>query len=435
MSSVIGARHPIGLYLLCVVELCERFAGSLLGSLLLLYLNERIGLSPGSATRLGGAFNAAVYLSSVLGGVVADRWLGTYRAILLGAALLAVGYGVLSVDRVTALYPAAGLLVLGHALFKPNISAAVGKLYDRGSPRREDAFSVFYVVFNIGAACGPVAGGSLRAGYGWSIAFSVAALAMLLALVAGILSYRWLAATVHSQGTATRSAKPLARPAWPLGAMAGILGAGLLFTASYEQSGQSLLFWARDCTQRSLLGHSLPPSSLLALPGLLVLMLQPLLTRTMSSLAKRRYPPTVLSRIQVGLGFGVVAYVIMVGAALLHGQRQAAVSAWWLVACFVALTIGELLVYPLMMALVTRLAPPAGTAAAMGLLMASFAAGQLLAGEVAARWAVWSNTTLFATLAGIALAASVVMRWARKRIRAALSPIAFSATVIEPQAP
>ncbi len=436
MASVIGARHPVGLYLLCVVELCERFAGSLLGSLLLLYLNERIGLSPGIATRLGGAFNAAVYLSSVLGGVVADRWLGTYRAILLGAALLAVGYGVLSVDRATALYPAAGLLVLGHALFKPNISTAVGKLYDRGSPRREDAFSVFYVVFNIGAACGPVAGGALRAGYGWSVAFSVAALAMLLALGAGILSYRWLAATVHSQGTAAaNSAKPLARPAWPLGAMAGILGAGLLFTASYEQSGQSLLFWTRDCTQRSLLGHSLPPSSLLALPGLLVLMLQPLLTRTMSSFAKRRHPPTVLSRIQVGLGFGVVAYLIMVGAALLHGQRQAAVSPWWLLACFVALTIGELLVYPLMMALVTRLAPPTGTAAAMGLLMASFAAGQLLAGEVAARWAVWSSTTLFATLAGIALAASVVMRWARKRVLAALSPLALSATVIEPLTP
>jgi POT family proton-dependent oligopeptide transporter len=160
--------------------------------------------------------------------------------------------------------------------------------------------------------------------------------------------------------------------------MAGILGAGLLFTASYEQSGQSLLFWARDCTQRSLLGHSLPPSSLLALPGLLVLMLQPLLTRTMSSLAKRRHPPTLLSRIQVDLGFGVVAYLIMVGAELLHGHRQAAVSAWWLVACFVALTLGELLVYPLMMALVTRLAQPAGTAAAMGLLMASFAGSRLL---------------------------------------------------------
>lgn len=382
MSSVIGACHPVGLYLFCVVELCERFAGSLLGSLLLLYLNERIGLVPGSATRLGGVFNAAVYLSSVLGGVVADRWIGTRRAILLGAALLAVGYGVLAVDRAAALYPAAMLLILGHAMFKSNINAAVGKLYDRDSPRREDAFSLFYFVFNVGAACGPFAGGWLRASHGWSVAFSVAALAMSLALAAGILSYRWLAATVHGHGTdAADSAKQLLRPTWPLGAMAGLLCAVLLFTAVYEQSGQSLLFWARDCTERRLFGHLLPPSSLLALPGLLVLMLQPLLTQTVSVLTARGYTTTVVIRIQIGLVSGIVAYVVMIGAALLQGQRQAAVSPWWLVGCFVALTLGELLVYPLSMALVTRLAPTSGAASAMGLWMAAIAIGQWLADE------------------------------------------------------
>jgi len=422
MSSVIGARHPVGLYLLCVVELCERFAGSLLGSLLLLYLNERIGLSPGIATRLGGAFNAAVYLSSVLGGVVADRWLGTRRAILLGAALLAVGYGVLATDRTTALYPSAGLLILGHALFKPNISAAVGKLYALGCPRREDAFSVFYVVFNIGAACGPVAGGSLRASYGWSIAFSVAAMAMGLALVTGILCYSWLAATVLRQDSdAAKPGKNPAGAAWPFGAMAGLLSAGLLFTAVYEQSGQSLLFWARDCTQRSWFGLSVPPSSLLALPGLLVLLLQPLLARMMSMLAQRGHQPPVLHRIQVGLACGVLAYLIMVGAALLHGQRHAIVSPCWLVACFVALTLGELLVYPPSMALVTRLAPPSATAAAMGLWMAAIAIGQWLAGEIAARWAVWPHAALFAGLAVISLAAVAVLVFASRAIALAVA--------------
>src|SRR5437016_1631965 len=88
-------KHSKGFYTLCSVELFERFAGSLLGSLLLLYLNERLGMTPGTATRIGGAFNAAVYLSSVIGGIAADRWLGTRRAILLGAGLLAVGYAVL----------------------------------------------------------------------------------------------------------------------------------------------------------------------------------------------------------------------------------------------------------------------------------------------------------------------------------------------------
>lgn len=121
-------EHPSGFYALCAVELFERFAGTLLGSLLLLYLNERLGMAAGSATRLGGIFNAAIYLSSVIGGVIADRWLGTRWAMLLGTLLLALGYTVLSMDRATLLYPAAGLLMVGHALFKPSISSAVGVL-------------------------------------------------------------------------------------------------------------------------------------------------------------------------------------------------------------------------------------------------------------------------------------------------------------------
>lgn len=210
MSSAIREHHPIGLYLLCIIELCERFAASLFGSLLLLYLNERAGLPPGSAARLGGMFNAAVYLSSVLGGAMADRWLGTQRAMLLGAALLAAGYAVLSLDRAAVVHPSTVLLVLGHALFKPNINSAVGKLYERGSPRREHAFSLFYVVFNVGSACGPAAGGALRAAYGWSTAFSVAALAMLLALAGGLVSYRALASTGNRAGELT-AARPQER--------------------------------------------------------------------------------------------------------------------------------------------------------------------------------------------------------------------------------
>jgi hypothetical protein len=115
-------EHPKGFYSLCAVELFERFAGTLLGSLLLLYLSERLGMTTGSATRLSGTFNAAIYLSSVIGGVIADRWLGTRRAMLLGTLLLALGYAVLSMDSATLLYPSVGLLMLGHALFKPSIT-------------------------------------------------------------------------------------------------------------------------------------------------------------------------------------------------------------------------------------------------------------------------------------------------------------------------
>lgn len=110
-----------------------------------------------------------------------------------------------------------------------------------------------------------------------------------------------------------------------------------------------------------------------------------------------------------------------IGAALRHGQQHAVVSPLWLVACFFALTIGELLVYPLSMALVTRLAPASATAAAMGLWMAAIAMGQWLAGEVASRWTVWSHVELFAALAAIALAAVMALALGSRAIDRAVA--------------
>lgn len=422
MSSRFGARHPVGLYVLCAVELFERFAGTLLGSLLLLYLSERLGMTTGSATRLGGTFNAAIYLSSVIGGVIADRWLGTRRAMLIGALLLAFGYAVFSMDRATLLYPAAGLLMMGHALFKPSISSAVGKQYPRNDPRRDDAYSLFYVVFNIGSGCGPIAGGFLRSHLGWSAAFAVAGLAMLAALSTGLLCFRFVVETAGPNTDAqTSPSKDLARSTWPTSAMLGVLGSGLLFTAVYEQSGLSLLLWARDCTRHSFLGYSFPPSSLLGLPGLLVLGIQPLLSRTQSALSRRGHRLSPLLRIGIGLLFGVVAYLIMVIAALRQAGSHGLVSPAWLVACFTALTVAELLVYPLGMSLMTRLSPQTATAVAMGLWLVSLAGGHWLAGEVASRWTLWSHAKLFAVLAALALAAVVVLALAARPIRRALA--------------
>lgn len=244
---------------------------------------------------------------------------------------------------------------------------------------------------------------------------------MSLATAAGLVSYRWLTGTAqeHSEEDSALS-KEVLRASWPVAAMAGILAAGLLFTAVYEQTGQSLLLWARDCTRRSLFGYSFPASSLLGVPGLLVLGMQPLLSRTVSTLAKRGLGPSLLDRIRLGLLFGVVAYLVMTGAALLQRRGQELVSPWWLVSCFVALTLGELLVYPLSMALVTRLAPPTATAAAMGLWMAALAGGQWLAGEIAAQWAMWSHAAFFTVLAALALAAACVLALAARSIRRAV---------------
>lgn len=422
MSSVIGARHPVGLYALCALELFERFAASLLGSLLLLYLNERLGLTLSTATRWTGSFNAMIYFSSVLGGIVADRVLGTRRAILLGAALLAVGYVTLSLDAARLLYPAAALLVAGHSLFKPSISAAVGKLYKPTDPRREDAYSRFYVVFNIGAAAGPIAGGFLRRHFGWSGAFSVAALAMGIALLLGLLCYAWL---IAQNGDATRTSHQHDEPAqrWPVVAMLGLLCSTLLFTAAYEQSGLSLLLWARDCTRRTLLGHELPASVWLSLPGVLVLAIQPLLRMGIAAWTRQHGEPSMVVRIGTGMTCGVSAYLVMFIAAWIYSVHRLPVSSAWLLACFVALTLGELLVYPLSMTLVTRVAPPHASTLAMNLFLLSLAGGQWLAGEVASRWTLWSHARVFVTLAGLSLSALLALAVSRRAIERASASI------------
>lgn len=422
MSSRFGARHPVGLYVLCGIELLERFAASLLGSLLLLYLNERLGMAAGTAARLSGTFNAAVYLGSVLGGVVADRWLGARRAILVGAAMLAAGYAVLSSERAGWIYPSAGLLILGHALFKPNIIAAVGLLYARHDLRRDEAYSVFYVLFNIGAALGPLAGGSLRTLWGWSAALGVASLAMSFAFAIGVLCARSLTTEhPHSAGTApTQSAAPASKT-WPLVMMTGLLGTVILFTAIYEQSGLSLLLWARDCTRLSVFGYAVPPSYLLAVPGAFVLAIQPLLSRLFSALATRGHVISPLARMQMGTLCAVAAYSLMLGAAVLYSHERRPVGSGWLLGCFVALTIGELLIYPLSMSLITGVVESRAAGTAMGSWTAAVAIGQWLAGEIAVRWTTWLHPRFFMFLVALSVGAFLLLTLAGRNLLPALA--------------
>lgn len=203
--------------------------------------------------------------------------------------------------------------------------------------------------------------------------------------------------------------------------MIGLLGATLLFTAAYEQSGLSLLLWARDCTRRTLFGHELPASVWLSLPGVLVLALQPLLRMVIAAWTRRSGEPSLVARIGAGLACGVSAYLVMFVAAWTHGGHGLPVSSVWLLACFVVLTLGELLVYPLSMALVTRIAPPTTSTSAMSLFLVSLAGGQWLAGEVAAQWATWPHAWFFLVLASLALLALMSLAIAHRAIERAIS--------------
>ena len=149
--------------------------------------------------------------------------------------------------------------------------------------------------------------------------------------------------------------------------------------------------------------------------------IQPVLARLLAALAKRGCEPSPLARMQSGMLCSVAAYGLMIEAARRYAQRRAAVGIGWVGGCLAALTLAELLVYPVSMALITRLAPPSLTALATGFWMAAVAIGAWLAGLLAARWAVWPHVALFSALAALALFAAAVLAATRARIHRVLN--------------
>ena len=181
--------HPRGLGLLFVVEMWERFSFYGMRALLVLYLVNALAWAPAEAAGLYGTYTSLVYLTPVVGGWLADRWLGTRRAMILGGLTIAAGHFTLALPGLTAFYAGLGLIVAGTGLFKANVSAQVGELYRPGDPRRDGGFTLFYMGINLGALLGPLACGWLAqgSGLGWHWGFAAAGAGMLL----GLLAHLW----------------------------------------------------------------------------------------------------------------------------------------------------------------------------------------------------------------------------------------------------
>jgi proton-dependent oligopeptide transporter, POT family len=162
-------------------------------SLLILYLIDATGGGLGwtqeSASRFYGWFTGLAYLTPVLGGWIADRYLGTSRSLAIGGILLTLGYFTLALGRTWPFFVGLGVLTLGTGFFKPNGYTLVGQLYTPGDPRRDSGFTVYYMAINVGAFLGPLVCAWLAADprYGWSYGFAAAGAAMLI----GLIFYLW----------------------------------------------------------------------------------------------------------------------------------------------------------------------------------------------------------------------------------------------------
>ena len=396
--------QPRGFLLVCLAVACERWAAYVLLSSVVLMLCERYGHSQADSLRLAGLMNAASYLGTMPGGLLADKALGHRRALLISTLLLALGYALLTLAAPWALWLSLTFLVLGGALFKPSTQAMITLVFPEGDPRLEAAQVRFYIALNAGAAIGSILSGLAVRYVGWGAAFFMAAAAMLAAC--GLLAVYW-----HSlpPGEPRRSGKtsPDADSLSPrrrtilIGAL---MLAMLLYVLCYGQVEGSLVLWAQNRTQRVIHGFEVPAAWFVALPALLVVVLGGGQLAVLDRL-KRRIGTYRL--VAAGLGVVSLAFVALIPAALATGDKR--VSMLWLVACLTLMVVGELLIAPLGLALVLRLAPARFVGLVAGGWYIWLALGYWLAGEVGAMWARSSPMAGVAFLAILPLVGAFLM--------------------------
>tara|TARA_R110002049_G_scaffold223110_2_gene394743 strand:+ start:329 stop:1882 length:1554 start_codon:yes stop_codon:yes gene_type:complete len=193
--------QPIGLYILFLTEMWERFSYYGMRALLVLYMTTQtigddrgpgLGWTDQEALALYGWYTMLVYVMSIPGGMIADKLIGQKKAVLIGAIILSLGHGVLVLTDIWAFYTGLGLVILGVGLLKPNISTMVGGLYKEGDIRRDKGFSIFYIGINLGSLLATMTVGLVVAEWGWHAGFGLAGVVMVLGLINYIIGQKYL---------------------------------------------------------------------------------------------------------------------------------------------------------------------------------------------------------------------------------------------------
>ncbi len=180
-SMLLG--HPTGLYTLFFAEMWERFSYYGMRALLVFYMIKGfLKYDDGRAYSVYGAYTALVYMTPFFGGLLADRLLGSRRAVVIGGLLMAAGHLTMTIQTQTAFYFALALLIVGNGFFKPNISTIVGSLYAKDGGKRDGGFTIFYMGINLGATMSPLLCGYIGETYGWHLGFGLATVGMLIGL-------------------------------------------------------------------------------------------------------------------------------------------------------------------------------------------------------------------------------------------------------------
>jgi POT family proton-dependent oligopeptide transporter len=428
-----------------------------------------LGFDASQGGAIYGLYTSMVYMATLPGGWIADRLIGPRRAVLYGGIFIASGHFSMAVPSLVTFYLGLFLIVIGTGLLKGNVSVIVGQLYSAEDNRRDAGFSIFYMGINLGAFLAPLVCGALGQRVSWHLGFAAAGVGMLIGIIQYMMGSRNLGDAGMDPAPATPEQRAAAKSQALLWggiglAIAIVLGGGgytglvpvtatqvadaagvflllsivgffgwlffssgwtrdernrlyvigVLFVAAslfwsvFEQAGSTLNLFADRSTDNRVLGYEYPSSWFQSMNSFFIFTLAPVFAWLWIRLASQGKEPSSPAKFAWGLVFVGLGFLILVLPAQtsLDGAR---VSPMWLTTTYLLHTIGELVLSPVGLSAMTKLAPARIAGLMMGVWFLATSVGNFIGGRVAGFYESFALPTLFGVVAGFAIAAGLVL--------------------------
>lgn len=387
--------HPKGLFILFFTEMWERFSYYGMRAILVLYIisevsgdNPGLGWSKGDALALYGWYTMLVYVMSIPGGILADKFIGQKKAVLFGGLLLCLGHGILAVEQMWAFYSGLALIILGVGCLKPNISTMVGGLYKQGDIRRDKGFTIFYIGINLGAFLSSLIVGYVGETIGWHYGFGLAGIGMLLGQAVFMAGQKHLEGVGESIDKNSNSNVDLSAPLTKQekDRVVVLLLSFIIiivFWGAFEQAGGLMNIYTMEKIDRNFMGMEIPASVFQSVNAFFIMVFGTAVAGIWAKRQLKGKEASTLFKMAIGTMIMGLGFLLMSAAALEADSAESGKAAMvWLIGAYLLHTIGELCASPTALSFITKLAPAKYASIMMGVYFASTGLGNKVAGLV-----------------------------------------------------
>ena len=419
--------HPIGLFILFFTEMWERFSYYGMRAILVLYLvaettaaNPGMGWTSGEALALYGWYTMMVYVMSVPGGYIADKFLGQRKSVTIGGILLLIGHSILAIEHLTAFYAGLVFIVLGVGMLKPNISTMVGGLYKQGDVRRDKGFTIFYIGINVGAFLSSLIVGYVGETYGWHYGFGLAGIGMALGVTQYLLGQKYLAQVGNFLGDSSETSQVLDAPLTKVekDRIVVLLISFLLvilFWGAFEQAGGLMNIYTMEKTNRMIGDWMVPASWFQSINAMFIIFFGSSVAAYWASRKLKGKTSSSLFKMIIGLIIMGTGFFFMTAATAQY-ESTGSSAMYWLVLAYLFHTIGELCLSPVALSYITKLAPVKYASIMMGVYFAMTGFGSKLAGLLGEWSQSLGEMTIFTGIAATSVGVGLLVLLVRNKL-------------------